>query len=96
MNGVFAAYPELNAVTLFGSWAAGNATPRRDFDMAAHGITDHYRPGWLMLDLEDLDIPQKCDMSAYESIGSAPLKRHINEVGVAIFRREEDQGVEWI
>ena len=62
MNRVFAAYPDLAAVTLFGSRATGRATPRSDFDLVTHGILDHYRLGRLALDPEDLDIPQTCDV----------------------------------
>ena len=87
MSRVFAAYPELTAVTLFGSRATGKATPRSDFDLATHGITDHYRLGRLALDLEDLDIPQTCDVQAYESISHPPLKRHIDEFGITIYHR---------
>ena len=89
MNGVFATYPELTSVTLFGSRATGKSTPRSDFDLATHGITDHYRLGRLVLDLEDLNMPQKCDVQAYESIGYAPLKRHIDEFGIAIYEKTE-------
>ncbi len=84
ITGVFAAYPELTAVTLFGSRTISKATPRSDFDLATHGITDHYRLGRLALDLEDLNIPQKCDVQDYESIIYAPLKRHVDEFGVTI------------
>lgn len=87
MNQVFAGYPELDAVTLYGSRATGRATPRSDFDLATHGIADHYRLGRLALDLEDLDIPQTCDVQAYESINYEPLKRHIDEFGITIYRR---------
>ena len=90
LSRVFAAYPELAEVTLFGSRATGKATPRSDFDLATHGITDHYRLGRLALDLEDLNIPQKCDVQAYESIEYAPLRLHIDNVGIAIYRREEE------
>ena len=89
MNGVFAAYPELTAVTLYGSRATGKSTPRSDFDLATQGITDHYRLGRLALDLEDLNIPQQCDVQAYESIGYAPLKRHIDEFGITLYTKAE-------
>ena len=89
MNRVFAAYPELTAVTLFGSRTTGKATPRSDFDLATHGIEDHYRLGRLALDLEDLDIPQSCDVQAYEAIKYSPLKRHIDAFGVTIYRRPQ-------
>ena len=85
VNRVFAAYPELTAVTLYGSRATGRSTPRSDFDLATHGITDHYRLGRLALDLADLNIPQKCDVQAYESIGYR-LLRHIDEFGIVIYR----------
>ncbi len=88
MNRIFAAYPELMKVTLFGSRATGRATPRSDFDLATHGIVDDYRLGRLALDLEDLDIPQTCDVKAYEGVGYAPLKRYIDEFGIVIYRQQ--------
>lgn len=89
MNRVFAAYPELTAVTLFGSRATGQATPRSDFDLITHGIEDRYRLGRLALDLKDLDIPQSCDVQAYEEITHAPLQRHIDAFGIAIYQKAE-------
>ena len=89
MSRVFASYPELTAVTLFGSRATGKATRRSDFDLATHGIEDRYRLGRLELDLEDLNIPQSCDVQAYEDIKYAPLRRHIDTFGVTIYRRPQ-------
>ena len=82
---VFAQYPDLAAVRLFGSYATGRATPRSDIDLATVGITDRLRVGRLALDLEELPIPQKCDVQAYESISYEPLKRHIDEWGITIY-----------
>ena len=82
---IFAAYPELREVVLYGSRATGASTPRSDIDLATRGITDH-RLGALMLDLEESDILQKCDVRAYESIESAALRDHIEREGVAIYR----------
>jgi hypothetical protein len=42
--------------------------------------------GRLVLDLEDLPIPQ-CDVQAYENINYEPLKRHIDERGVTIYEK---------
>lgn len=84
---VFETFPEMTAVRLYGSYATGRATPRSDIDLATMGITDHYRLGRLALDLEDLPIPQKCDIQAYESIDYEPLKRHIDERGITIYER---------
>ncbi len=87
MDRVFASYPELTEVTLYGSRATGKATPRSDFDLATHGITDHYRLGRLALDLEDLNIPQTCDVQAYESIGYEPLKQQVDAFGITIYQK---------
>ena len=65
LRSVFAQYPDRAAVRLFGSYATGRATSRSDIDLATLGITDRFRMGRLALDLEDLPIPQKCDIQAY-------------------------------
>ena len=72
---IFSAYPELTQVILFGSRATGKASARSDIDLATRGIVDDSRLGRLALDLADLDIPQICDLRAYEHIVYAPLKR---------------------
>ena len=87
MRQVFAACPELNEVVLFGSRATGKATDHSDIDLATKGIVGDLRLGRLSLDLEDLDIPQMCDVLAYERIKYAPLKRHIDKYGKTIYSR---------
>ena len=84
---VFSTYPDLEAVTLFGSHAVGSATRRSDIDLATRGIRDPHPLGRLVLDLEDLDLPQACDVKALEAIRYPPLKRHIAQVGVTIYTR---------
>lgn len=84
---VFAQYPELKTVNLFGSYATGRATSRSDIDLATVGIADRRTVGRLALDLEDLPIPQKCDVLAYEGIRYQPLKRHIDDHGILIYRK---------
>jgi len=86
---IFAAYPDLKEVILFGSRATGKAKPQSDIDLATRGISDLDRLGALKLDLEDSDIVQKCDVAAYERIGYAPLKQHIDAHGVTIYRSSE-------
>lgn len=88
LSRIFATYPELTEVRLFGSRATGKAKAYSDIDLATHGIVDDSRLGRLALDLEDLDIPQTCDLKAYESISSAPLKRHIDTFGMIIYSKQ--------
>ena len=87
---VFACYPELTEVLLYGSRARGNATPRSDIDLATRGIIDPHRLGRLSLDLEDTNIPQECDVQAYEELNYAPLKSQIDAEGIRIYKRGED------
>ena len=42
---VFATYPELTQVLLYGSRATGKATPRSDIDLATVGIVNDHRLG---------------------------------------------------
>ncbi len=89
---VFAQYPDLKAVNLFGSYATGRATSRSDIDLVTLGIADRHRLGRLALDLDDLPIPQKCDVLAYEKITYEPLKRHIDQWGVVIYQNHSGAG----
>ena len=89
---VFAKYPDLIEVKLYGSYSTGRATPRSDIDLATQGISDPHRVGLLALDLEDLPIPQKCDVQAYESINYGPLKGHIDAWGVTIYQNVTSKG----
>ncbi len=86
LRGVFSQYPDLAAVKLFGSHATGRATSRSDIDLATLGIRDRREVGRLTLDLEDLPIPQKCDVHAYEDIRHEPLRQHIEEYGIVIYQ----------
>ncbi len=90
---VFARYPELTEVLLYGSRATGKSTPRSDIDLATRGILDPHRLDRLALDLEDTDIPQKCDLQAYEHISYSPLKVHIDSVGIRIYRKDSGLGL---
>ncbi len=84
---VFTRYPELTQVLLYGSRANGNATPRSDIDLATRGILDSHRLGRLVLDLEESDILQKCDVHAYERISNTGLKAYIDSEAISIYER---------
>ncbi len=83
---IFSTYPELIEVRLFGSRATGKAKAYSDIDLATRGIVDD-RLGRLALDLEDLNIPQICDLKTYESIKSALLNQHIDTFGMVIYSK---------
>ena len=82
---VFRRYPDLEQVILFGSRATGRATERSDIDLATRGIVDRHQLGRLSLDLDEIAIPQECEVHAYEQIDYEPLKAHIDRWGVPIY-----------
>ena len=90
---MFASYPELTEVLLYGSRATGKSRLRSDIDIVTRGLAPH-RLGRLTLDLEDTNIPQNFDVQAYESIEYLPLKAHIDSMGISIYKRprEESEG----
>lgn len=61
----------------------------REFEAVADSVHRRYLHLFRALRkrLEDLDVPQKCDAQAFEEIRHAPLKRHIEAVGVTIYTR---------
>lgn len=87
MPEIFAAYPEITEVILFGSRATGKAEECSDIDLAVRGVADPYRLGRLILDLEELPVAQKWDVKSYEEINYAPLKRHIDNYGITIYKK---------
>ena len=88
MQDVFAQYPDLQKVTLFGSRAIGDATERSDIDLVTHGMQDGRAVARIGLDLEDLPIPQICEVQAYERIKVESLKRHIDRDGIVVYDRD--------
>ena len=88
MREVFTQYPDLHKVTLFGSRATGSATERSDFDLVTHGMQDERAVARIGLDLEDLPIPQICEIQRYERIKAESLKRHIDVDGIVIYDRD--------
>ena len=91
---VFSRYRDLEQVILFGSRATGRATERSDIDLATRGIVDRHRLGRLSLDLDEIAIPQECEVHAYEQIDYAPLKAHIDRWGAVIYEADPGNGLD--
>ena len=89
MRDVFAQYPDLLKVTLYGSRSTGRATERSDFDLVTHGICDDRAIARINSDLAELPIPQFCEVQAYERISYAPLKQNIDRDGIVIYDRDD-------
>ena len=88
MSKVFAAYPEVEQVILYGSRAKGNFKPGSDIDLClvGGGLT---LPSLLRIDtdLDDLLLPYKIDLAIRDHIDNQELLSHIQRAGVCFYRR---------
>ena len=88
MAKVFAAYPEVEQVILYGSRAKGNFKPGSDIDLCLVG-SDLTLPSLLKIDtdLDDLLLPYKIDLAIRDHIDNPQLLAHIQRAGVSFYRR---------
>lgn len=88
LRGVFLQVPELREVILFGSRAKGTHRPNSDVDLALIGLTGDLAAEAVAEALDNLPLPYRFDVKAYDTIHHRPLREHIDRVGVSIYRRE--------
>lgn len=88
ITAVFREHPEVSLVKVFGSRAKGTHAPQSDIDLAAWGELDPLRAEAIASDLEDLPLPNRFDVQAFDHIAHEPLREHIERVGIAIYERE--------
>lgn len=83
---VFAHYRQVSQVILYGSRAKGNFRPGSDIDLTVKGDGLTYDDlGHLELELDDLLLPYKIDLSLYDMLDHADLLAHITRVGVVFY-----------
>jgi predicted nucleotidyltransferase len=82
MQGVFAKYPEIQEVVIYGSRANGKFRPGSDIDLTLKG-EDIELTTLLKIEneIDELLLPYKVDLSIYDKINSEAVKEHINRVG---------------
>ena len=72
---------------LFGSRAKGVHQPRSDVDLAVWGELDDLGAEAIAAELDDLPLPYRYDVKAFETIAFTPLREHIERVGLSIYER---------
>lgn len=89
---VFAKYPAVQEVVLYGSRAMGNFKPASDIDLAIKGAGINLGlQNKIELDLDDLMLPYKMDVSVYHKISNPELRNHIDRVGQEIYNHKDQQ-----
>ena len=87
MRSVFRRTPEIVDVVLYGSRAKGTFQAQSDVDLALIGVDDDLRAEAVADALDRLPLPYHFDVKAFGRIRHAPLREHIQRVGVSLYRR---------
>ncbi len=86
INSVFAHYPEVEQVILYGSRAKGTYKNGSDIDLTLKGNRlDLAIINKISNDIDDLLLPYSFDISIFSQISNAGLVDHINRVGVVFY-----------
>ncbi len=89
IRGVFARFPEVERVVLYGSRAKGNFKPGSDIDLTLYGgaLTPDLR-STIAATLDDLLLPYTVDLSIFDELNHTELQEHIERVGVVFYERK--------
>lgn len=86
LQGIFAHYPQVEKVILYGSRAKGNYRIASDIDLTLVGpqltLSTLFQ---IENDLDDLLLPYKIDLSIHHKIENADVLAHIKRVGISFY-----------
>jgi predicted nucleotidyltransferase len=88
MQSVFAHYPQVEKVLIYGSRAKGNFRPGSDIDLTLLGKElDSSLLNRILIELDDLNMPYMLDVSLFDQIGSEDLLSHIERIGRVFYQK---------
>jgi predicted nucleotidyltransferase len=79
----------LDRVVLFGSRASGAYRPYSDIDLALYGPVEEKEADRLYTLFMESSLPFRVDVLSYRTLKSDALKRHIDQVGLTLFKKED-------
>ncbi len=83
---VFAQFPKIQQVILYGSRAKGNYKNGSDIDLTIKGLGLTFQEMMIIeTKIDELLLPYKIDLSQYNTLTNNDLIAHINRVGIVIF-----------
>ncbi len=89
INQVFANYPMIEKVVIYGSRVKGNYKHGSDIDLTLWGEALELEIlNRIDNELDDLLLPYSFDLSIFALITNAELIEHINRVGVVFYERK--------
>lgn len=85
LKSVFAQYPEISTIILYGSRAKGTHKPGSDIDLTLVSETlSHHQLLTIENQIDDLLLPYRVDLSLFRAIDNPDLIKHIQRVGVTL------------
>lgn len=82
---VFGRFPGVEQAVLYGSRAKGNYRPGSDIDLTLKGDLSYRDLLDIELELDDLLLPWKIDLSLFSQIDNPALAEHIGRVGRVLY-----------
>ena len=90
MCAVFACYPQVEKVLLYGSRAKGNYKNGSDIDLTIcdNGEMTLRHVSKILDDMDELLLPYMLDLSLLKQIDDADVLEHVRRVGVLFYEKE--------
>ena len=82
---VFGRHPEITSAKLFGSRAKGTHKPGSDVDLAVWGNVDALGAEAIAAELDELPLPYRFEVKAFDLISLPDLRQHIERVGIRVY-----------
>jgi predicted nucleotidyltransferase len=90
INSVFAKFPQVEEVVIYGSRAKGNYKKGSDIDLSLKGTDiDLSLMHTIELEIDDLLLPYTFDISIYDQISNQDVIAHIERVGIEFYRTDK-------
>jgi len=87
---VFESFREVNKVVIYGSRAKANFREGSDIDLTLFGENlDLKKLQKIELEIDELYLPYKLDLSLFHQISNLDLIEHINRVGKIFYQKEK-------
>lgn len=92
INQIFAQYPRVHHVLIYGSRAKGNYTPGSDIDLTLIGPDiSHQNLMEICWRLDELLLAYTFDVSVFHQINNPDLIDHIQRVGLEFYNQNPDR-----
>ena len=87
LNSVFRKHENVEFAVLYGSRAMGTNRDNSDIDLTLKGLVSFDELLKIEVEIDDLMLPYRVDLSIYSRLQNEELKNHIERVGIIFFKK---------